>query len=190
MDEKIFIMDTNFLININFFYNDKNENFEKILNLIKELIKKDKLIILDKVFYEFRNNFIKEKLNLLNKNSEKIINTDFLKNDFDNLAEKYYLKNNEKYLRDKDKENLPKDELIRKNKEDFKKINADLYLILYSKYLRKNNFSPIIITDENRNNDNKLYEKIPNICNEKNENIKILKTPQFIFKYFNLVEKK
>ena len=197
MSEEIFIPDTNFFINLNFFYNDRSENFEKVLNHLKQLIESKKLIIIDKVFYEFKNDFIKLKLEIVKENEnktivpiqDKIIDTTFLKNDFDSLAEKYYLRENERFLKNKENENLSKEELIRKNKEDYKENVADLYLILYSNYLKQNNINPIIITDENKNNDSKLYDKIPNICSLDNENIKIFKTPEFIFNYFDLEEK-
>ncbi|MFT4244685.1 MAG: DUF4411 family protein [Candidatus Woesearchaeota archaeon] len=192
MSDQIYILDSNFLININYYFNDRGENYEKLLEFLKTLIQEKKIIILDKVEEEFNNSYVKNNLNLTIKKSKDIvvnydivIRTTFLKSQFDYLAQQYYIKENEQFFQDKPEQHLLKQDLIEQAKKEFKELNADLYLILYAKYIKKETqLEPIIITDENTKNDKKLYDKIPNIC--RNEKIQYIKTPQFIFTFFNL----
>ncbi len=129
MNKEVFIPDTNFFISLNFYYNDYGENFKLLINFHRKQIEEEKIIILDKVFDEIYNKGLKMELGLYKENKNKIIDTEFLQNDFDTLAEKHYIKDNEKFLKNKENENLTKEQLIEKEIRDFKESSADLYLI-------------------------------------------------------------
>ncbi len=152
--------------------------FSKLLTFLKDKILCDEIIIIDKVYAEMlrmpKTTEIKE---FQREIKHKIIDTDYLVVEVDELTMKYFIEENKKYYK-------YDDDRIRSALDGYLDRHADLYLIAYSNKLKEEGKKPIIISEESMKSDNKLIEKIPTICKITNENIDYKNIPNILFEIY------
>ncbi len=180
-EKRKLIIDNNSLIDFfNYYYFDR-DNKNKIYNDIKEFIfskiKSNEIIIIDKVFKEFKHiDFQDDLKDIKSKISPFIVNTDHLILEVEKLSKDYYIEYNERYINDKSQIVAEMEYILN---------GADLYLIaLCLEYKNEENLLPTVVTEEsfNKRNYKKLVDKIPIIC--KKENIKCVRLPHSLFNIY------
>ncbi len=158
-------------------YYSKHEHkiiFEGLKDFLIEKIKSGEIILLDKVFDELRSrdyDEFKEEV----KNS--VIKSLIVFNEVQNLMEKYYIVENEKFY-DNNKIRIDAD------LEKYETTHADLYLIAYANLLKSKDKKVILITEESFVKDKKLIDKIPRICKKDNEDIWCRNLPYTLFDFY------
>lgn len=172
---KILVVDTCSLINfLYYYYFDKNNGktlYEKLFNFLITKIELGEIVIMDKVFDELKvNNHNKE---LKKRVQPFIVDTLFLFDEVGKLISNYTNHYAEKIFKD----SAQKDIELKKYEETI----ADLYLVAYSKHIKKDNV-PLLITEENKKSDGKLIEKIPTICIK--EKIEYRNIPYSLFEIY------
>lgn len=173
----ILVIDTSSLINYtNYYYFDKYNSKEihnRLNDFLIQKIQSGEIIVIDKVFDEWREDYTNRGLR--SKIKTHIKETYSLFPDVERLIEENYRKDNEK----KYKYNRSQVEFeLRKYEEK----HADLYLIAYCINLKKKMIDSVLITEETFSDDRKLIEKIPAIC--KKEKIECKKIPHSLFEIY------
>jgi hypothetical protein len=154
------IVDSNSLINFFYYYysskNNSSKIFGELLNFLIDKIDSGEVIVIDKVFNEFSDNPEREFLKKSIKRHVK--DTLFLFDKVQQLMIEHYREDiAEKYYNGKPIE-------LELEYKKYEEKYADLYLVAYCQYLNGIKEKTILITEENRGDDKKLFEKIPVIC--------------------------
>lgn len=148
--------------------------FEGLKDFLVKKINSGEIIILDKVYEELKSNEFedfKDEIKGLVINSLKVFT------EVEELIDKYYLVENEKYYNGNQA-------LIDLDLEKYETTHADLYLIAYANLLKSQGKKVILITEESFVKDKKLVDKIPRICNKDNENIWCRNLPFALFDFY------
>ena len=148
-----------------------------LFDFVKSKIESKKFIILDKVFEECRHiakGVIVEKLNFLSE-KKNLVKTDELL-----PTKKFFNQVDNSFTRQDMKKKLNNVEFEKEKKRYLE--TADGKLILYGLEIQKKKFvSCTIITEETKaNNDNKLFKKLPAICEIKEVNLKVMTIPELL----------
>ena len=174
------ILDASSIINfIRYYHNYFSFNEQKIIfsglnNFLINKIKTGEIIILDKVFNELRSyDLIEFKKYIKNY----VINSLVVFEQVQNLMDKYYLFENEKFYNDNQ---IKIDNAL----EKYETTHADLFLIAYANKLKSEGKNVLLITEESFVRDKKLIGKIPVICKKTNENIWCRNIPFALFEFY------
>lgn len=176
------VIDNNSLVNFfNYYFFDRdynNEVYEKLKEFLFTKIQSKEIIIIDKVFEEFKYIHNYSELKALKKSMMSYIEDTFdLTEEVQGLAKKYYIPENVNYYKingvvNKNAIDREMDEYINKN--------ADLYLVAFCNKIKTDN--PLLVTDESFRRGNKLVHKIPVIC--KREGIDCIDLPNSLFNHY------
>jgi hypothetical protein len=174
--DRKYIIDTSSLVKfVDYYYFDKNnsrEVYNKLNNFLISKIKSGEIVIIDKVFEELYEN--RRNKNLKTKMEPCVVDTLYLFDSIEDILNKYYKVENERFFKDQD--------AIDREKANIEN-SADLYLIAYGNELKSDpKVKPVIVTDEKRTFYQKLIEKIPTIC--KHENLECRDLPYLLFEIY------
>jgi hypothetical protein len=158
--DAVLVIDTSSLINFTkFYYFDKyNEQivYKNIINFLINKIKERKIIVIDKVYNEWRRNRYNEDIR--DEIEDDVFTTESLIPKVQDLINNYQNQENIRLLGWTEQQIE-----VELNDYESGKI-ADLYLIACCLKLKEDGKKPILITGETRSNDGKIIEKIPTIC--------------------------
>ena len=155
-------------------FTDRQTIFEGLKDFLVNKIKKGEIIIIDKVYDELKSF---EYTNFKNEIKGNVINSLNMFSEVQNLRDKYYLKENEKFYNGDSTQ-------IESDLEKFETTHADLFLIAECNKLKKSGKKTLLITEENFGKDRKLIEKIPVICKKENEDIWCRNIPFALFEHY------
>lgn len=177
MELKI-VIDTSSLINFFKYYRfDKSEKdsvYSKLRNFLKDKITQGEIIIIDRVYEEINDYVRGELVNLKKEIKGYQVKTDYLVSEVEGLIEQYTIVLDPKVFKKQTQIEVEIDK-IRKS--------ADLYLIEYTRKLKKEGYNAILITEETKfHNDGKALPKIPEICQKEGITCKTL--PFALFKVY------
>ena len=149
------------------------EVYSKLTNFLMLKIESKEIIVIDKV----NNEIYDTKYTHGFKEAIKpfIVKTVFL---FDKVQDLIMNNRREDVIRIKGYSEQEIEQILKEYEEK----HADLYLIAYCNYMKENNTTPILITEETFSDDKKIIEKIPTIC--KKENIAFQKVPYALFEIY------
>jgi len=173
--KNIYVIDTCSLLDFFKFYQfDKHNDgtvYTPLRQFLVEKINKDEIIIIDKVFEEvktWRDFDFKKQI------SGKIAPTTALIVKVKELSTKYYIEANEKFFKTQD--------AINQKINEHENTVADFFLIAKCLSLKAPDINPILVTEETKRFDNKLFEKLPTICNQ--ERLTYTDIPHLLFETY------
>lgn len=173
----IYVIDTSSIINFFKYYQFDKANdgtiYTKLRDFIIKKIKTGEIAILDKVNEEIKD---WRQYDFKNEIKEHIISTTDLIVKVRGLSNKYYRPENEERFA------LGDQNIINQEIQDHENKHADLFLIAKCINITEQNTYPILVTDETKRNDDKLYHKIPTMCNQ--EKIKYINLPKLLFEEY------
>lgn len=168
------IIDSSSIINfIKYHCFDKHEKgviYNKLETFILSRIKKEEIIIIDKVLKELRSpetRDFKDKIKQYRYNTEHLL--DKIEPLFEDNLVQIYAKNCDEWE-------------LESQRSQYSSIYADLYLIAVCEEFEKQNNEVILISEEVISSDNKIVEKIPTICERKE--IECRNLPYLLFTIF------
>ena len=179
------VADTSSVINyLTFYYFDKGNGdiiHQKLNNFIITKIKQGEIRIIDNVIGELKDDPVYDPF--VKKIAINVKGTDNLISRVISLAQRYYIKYNEKFCVNP-YTNVIDPSQINIQMKKHEERDADLYLIEFCKELISNGHDPILVTDENEKDYlyKKLVKKIPTICRQ--ENIKCISLPNSLFEFY------
>jgi hypothetical protein len=152
------------------FKSDNQEIFQGLFNFFIKKVESREIIIIDKVWNELPL-YITRQINNLKKYTK---DTEELFNNVEILIDN----NKRAEILNKMKENKKTIELDKYTFGDF----ADIYLISYSLFLKNQNISHILVTEESKRDDGKILPKLPELCEK--ENIEYQNIPKILFSFY------
>ncbi|MBU4257269.1 DUF4411 family protein [Patescibacteria group bacterium] len=177
------IIDNDSLIKFfNYYFFDRDNRsviYQNLKNFVYSKIKSGEIVIIDKVFSEFKYiDYIKDIKEIKNKIKPYIIKTEHLMVEAENLLNKYTLDYNKKFKSPAEIEIMENEALN----------GADLFIIAlckeYKEYENKDKIEPVVVSEEtfNKKGYKKLVDKIPSIC--KKEGIECVRLPHSLFNIY------
>lgn len=175
--KSILVVDASCLINFSKFYyfdrDNETEVYDKLNDFLISKVKSGEIVIVDKVFSEFRDNKFNGELKKEIK--PYVIQTlPFVKRVGVLIEEN--VRQDIISLRGYDPQQV--EQYCRAYEEEY----ADLYLVAYCKHLKEQKIKSILITEESFREDGKIIEKIPTIC--KKEKIEYRNIPYSLFEIY------
>lgn len=170
---KVLVVDSCSIFDFRKFYRfdkyDGSNVYSKLTDFLFLKIKSGEIRVIDKVFNEIKGY---KAINFKRRIEPSVVDTLFL---FEKVQE--LLENNIRESIIQMKKYTP--EQVEHIKVEYEKKIADLYLVAYCDYLKRNGNHPILVTEEWFREDFKIVEKIPAIC--KKEKIEFQNMPYSLF---------
>ena len=170
----VYVIDTSSLINFFRYYQFDNSDggaiYKKLSQFLIDKINSGEIIMIDKVFEELK--IWREFESFKEDIKDKLARTETLIVEVKKLSNKYYRPENEK-LKNNDSN------IINQEITDHENTHADLFLVAKCNSVKNNETKPVLVTDETKRDDGKLFHKIPTMC--QHEKIMCITLPQLLF---------
>ena len=179
------VIDTCSVVNFfRYYYFDKKHGGQinkKLIDFFISKINADEIIIIDKVDVELQK--WSDYSSMRERIREKTADTAFLSSKVLSLSDKYFIEENERRVMagfvNKDDGKIA----VQLEREKFENKHADLFLVAYCRHINDSGDEAVLITEEtNSKESQKLYPKIPTICN--NEHIIPYGIPYLLFEKY------